>query len=112
MRCQVPLATPRCPPGPKRGRVAGGREGEEKGERGRRKGGKQREGRELSLIRHFLPKLRLTFSMRSSHKFWFHVFFLFWPERQGRGWREGDGEGRKEERTQGGRREKGSDSNS
>ena len=37
--------------------------------------------------------------MRSSHKFWFHVFFLFWPERQRREW--GEVTGRKERRKEG-----------
>ena len=48
----------------------------------RKKEENQREGRKR-LKSHMLPSTKIicsTFSMRSSHKFWFHVFFLFWPE--------------------------------
>ena len=45
MRCRVPLATPHCPPGPMRGRVAGGREGG--GERGENR---EKEGNSVSYV--------------------------------------------------------------
>ena len=43
---------------------------------------------------HMSPSTKIicfTFSMRSSHKFWFHVFFLFWPADGREGWERKNG---------------------
>ena len=68
---------------------------------------------------HMSPSTKIicfTFSMRSSHKFWFHVFFLFWPADGREGWERKNGregwEGRmggkdgKQERMEEGKRRK------